>query len=181
MVSGTASPFQARGRAMPQRFGAGDPCPSRRVNCGLAPVPRRPLWALESTLFWFHSRFPEKLILYRCCTGEACRQRGLCVEETGRAMLGSALSNRKAARVGFLGYFRTRNPDCCSVRACSVLRLATQSVRLCDPWIVDRLAPLAMGILQARILEWVAMPSSTGSSQPRDPAGCPALQVDSTS
>ena len=25
-----------------------------------------------------------------------------------------------------------------------------------------------MGILQARILEWVATPSSTGSSQPRD-------------
>jgi len=25
-----------------------------------------------------------------------------------------------------------------------------------------------MGILQARILEWVAMPSSTGSSQLRD-------------
>ena len=26
----------------------------------------------------------------------------------------------------------------------------------------------SMGILQARILEWVAMPSSRGSSQPRD-------------
>ena len=32
-----------------------------------------------------------------------------------------------------------------------------------------------MGILQARILEWVAMPSSRGSSQPRSPA----LRVDS--
>ena len=29
-------------------------------------------------------------------------------------------------------------------------------------------APLSMGILQARILEWVAMPSSRGSSQCRD-------------
>ena len=29
-------------------------------------------------------------------------------------------------------------------------------------------APLSKGILQARILEWVAMPSSRGSSQPRD-------------
>ena len=29
-------------------------------------------------------------------------------------------------------------------------------------------APLSMGILQARILEWVAMPSSRGSSQPRN-------------
>ena len=29
-------------------------------------------------------------------------------------------------------------------------------------------APLSMGILQARIQEWVAIPSSKGSSQPRD-------------
>ena len=29
-------------------------------------------------------------------------------------------------------------------------------------------APLSMGILQARILEWVTMPSSRESSQPRD-------------
>ena len=33
---------------------------------------------------------------------------------------------------------------------------------------VAQQAPLSMGILQARILEWVAMPSSRGSSQPRD-------------
>ena len=29
-------------------------------------------------------------------------------------------------------------------------------------------APLSMGILQSRILEWVAMPSSKGSSQTRN-------------
>ena len=33
---------------------------------------------------------------------------------------------------------------------------------------VDRQAPLSMGILQARILERVAMPSSRRSSQPKD-------------
>ena len=38
------------------------------------------------------------------------------------------------------------------------------------PWTVARQAPLSMGILQAKILEWVAMPSSTGFSQPRDRA-----------
>ena len=32
----------------------------------------------------------------------------------------------------------------------------------------DSLQPQVHGILQARILEWVAMPSSKGSSQPRD-------------
>ena len=35
-------------------------------------------------------------------------------------------------------------------------------------WTVACEAPLSMGILQARILDWVAMPSSRGSSQPRD-------------
>ena len=29
-------------------------------------------------------------------------------------------------------------------------------------------APLSMGILQVRILEWVAMPFSRGSSRPKD-------------
>ena len=36
------------------------------------------------------------------------------------------------------------------------------------PWTVACQAPLSTGILQARILEWVAMPSSRRSSQPRD-------------
>ena len=35
-------------------------------------------------------------------------------------------------------------------------------------WTVAHLAPLSMGILQARILEWVAMSSSRRSSWPRD-------------
>ena len=35
------------------------------------------------------------------------------------------------------------------------------------------------GILQARILEWVAMPSSRGSSRPRGEPRCPASQVGS--
>ena len=36
------------------------------------------------------------------------------------------------------------------------------------PWTVACQGSLFKGILQARILEWVAMLSSTGSSQPRD-------------
>ena len=35
-------------------------------------------------------------------------------------------------------------------------------------WTVARQAPLSMGILQAIILEWIAMPSFRRSSQPRD-------------
>ena len=36
------------------------------------------------------------------------------------------------------------------------------------PWTVACQAPLSMGIFQARLLEWVAMLSSRGSSQPRE-------------
>ena len=51
-----------------------------------------------------------------------------------------------------------------------VLCLVTQSCpTLCDPMnCIAHQAPLSMGILQARILEWVAMPSSRASSRPRD-------------
>ena len=47
--------------------------------------------------------------------------------------------------------------------------LLLSRVRLfATPWAVAHQAPLSMGILQQRILEWVVMPSSRGSSQPRD-------------
>ena len=36
------------------------------------------------------------------------------------------------------------------------------------PWTTAYQTPLSMGILQARILKWVDMPSSRSSSQPRD-------------
>ena len=51
---------------------------------------------------------------------------------------------------------------------CAVLIVFQSCPTLCAPWTVAHQAPLSMGILQARILEWVAMPSSRGSSQPRD-------------
>ena len=51
---------------------------------------------------------------------------------------------------------------------CAVLSCLSH-VRLFEiPWTVAHQAPLSMWILQARILEWVAISSSRGSSQPRD-------------
>ena len=46
--------------------------------------------------------------------------------------------------------------------------LVAQSPTLWTPWTVAQQAPLSMAILQARKLEWVAMPFSRRSSQPRD-------------
>ena len=69
-------------------------------------------------------------------------------------------------------------------RACQAVRMpsaqkvkvkrAQSSLTLCDPTDCK-----VHGILQARILEWVAFPFSKGSSQPRIEPRSPALQADS--
>ena len=50
---------------------------------------------------------------------------------------------------------------------------------LCDPMPYSLPGSSVHGILQARILEWVAMPSSRGSSQPRIESRSLSLQVNS--
>ena len=52
----------------------------------------------------------------------------------------------------------------------SVLAVLSRSVvsNSATPWTVAHQAPLPVGILQARTLEWAAMLSSRGSSQHRD-------------
>ena len=51
---------------------------------------------------------------------------------------------------------------CCGLSRFSCVQLFE------TPWTVACQTPLSMEILQARIVEWIAMPSSRGSSQPRD-------------
>ena len=50
---------------------------------------------------------------------------------------------------------------CCASSLSCVLLFVT-------PWTVARWAPLSMGFSRQKLLEWAAMPSSKGSSQPRD-------------
>ena len=55
------------------------------------------------------------------------------------------------------------------LHACCVYAKSLQLCpTLCDPLDCSPSGSSAHGILQARILEWVAMPSSRGSSQPMD-------------
>ena len=51
---------------------------------------------------------------------------------------------------------------------CAVFCSVAQSCLFATQWTVACQAPLSMGILQARILECIAMLSSNVSSQPRD-------------
>ena len=54
--------------------------------------------------------------------------------------------------------------------ACVCMLSHLSCLTLCDPMSCSHpQAPLSMGILQTRVLEWVVMTSSRGSSQFRDP------------
>ena len=54
-------------------------------------------------------------------------------------------------------------------RVCACMLSRFSRVRLCDPMDYSPPGSSVHGILQARIVEWVAMPSSRGPSPPRDP------------
>ena len=89
-----------------------------------------------------------------------------------------------------IDFNQARHPPCWSSTAflavstghcAAALSLVTRSCpTLCNLMdCVAQQAPLFMGILWARILEWVTMPSSRGSSQPRIEPRSPTLQADS--
>ena len=56
--------------------------------------------------------------------------------------------------------------------------VAQLCLTLCDPMDCNPPGSSIHGILQARILEWVAVSSSRGSSQPPGEPRSPALQAD---
>ena len=62
---------------------------------------------------------------------------------------------------------------------CMLCLVAKSCLTLCDLWTVACLAPLSVGILQARILEWAAMPSSRDLPNPGIESSSPTLQADS--
>ena len=65
-----------------------------------------------------------------------------------------------------------------SIYSCESVSHSAES-DLCDPMDCSPPASSVHGILQARILEWLAIPFSRGSSQPKDPTQVSALQADS--
>ena len=71
-------------------------------------------------------------------------------------------SNAEGKRL--LSGWGTKSPHA-SQHKCVLNRFSC--VRLCDPMNCSLPGSSVQGILQARILEWVAIPSSRGSSQPR--------------
>ena len=77
---------------------------------------------------------------------------------------------RHFAKYSYFKYVASFNPHSIPMsRYYAVLCLVTQSYpTLCDPMNCSPPGSSVHGILQARIVEWVAMPSSRGSFQPKD-------------
>ena len=65
--------------------------------------------------------------------------------------------------------------------SCSITVCVCIHPTLCNPMDCSSPVSSAHGILQAKVLEWLAISCSRGSSQPRDWTGSPALQEDSLS
>ena len=64
----------------------------------------------------------------------------------------------------------TKGPGWCLIARCMCARLVAKlCLTLCDPMDCSPPGSSVHRILQARRLEWVAMPSSRGSSRPKDP------------
>ena len=59
------------------------------------------------------------------------------------------------------------------------VKVSQMCLTLCDPMDCSPPGSFFHGILQARILEWVANPFSRGSSHPGIEPRCPAVQADS--
>ena len=68
---------------------------------------------------------------------------------------------------------------CVCMCVCVCVLVAQSCPTLCDSMDCSSPGPSVQGILQERILEWLAIPFSRGSSQPRDQTWSPALQADS--
>ena len=89
--------------------------------------------------------------------GKLCREHNMTPERTGKFTVWLSYCLKACALVFFFFFKLTV--------LCLVAQFCPTFVTL---WTVACQAPLSLGILQATILEWVAMTSSRGPSQPRD-------------
>ena len=74
----------------------------------------------------------------------------------------------RVSRIGYDLATKERERDSHDDKYTSKLEQLTETKSLSPVWLCDPKDYTVHGILQARILEWVAFPFSRGSSQPRD-------------
>ena len=113
------------------------------------------------------------------CNPKDCSLPGSSVHRISQAKISSPKKMKEYRKNGKdnLKFWLPGNPSAIPLH-CPVWKVSLFSTMCCSvlshirlfgtPWIVGCQASLFLRIFQARIQEWVAMPSSRGSSQPRD-------------
>ena len=114
------------------------------------PGPRKDSW--QELLFLSMSSFLSSSLVYKMWHSSPCTCLRLCFTLGTKAVWVADLNNMQfhsiSERSHLLSHF--------------------SRVQLCDPMDCSPLGSSVHGILQVSVLEWVAMPSSRGSSQPRN-------------
>ena len=118
------------------------------------------IWGFLMKDFFFYER-TQKFSADPQRTSPQARPTGISLEDEGPAPTRGQHLWRRLCKGHASSPEEGSAMRCCAQSLSCVWLFAT-------PWTAARQAPPSMGILQARILEWVAMPSSRGSSWPRD-------------
>ena len=84
----------------------------------------------------------------------------------GNSLIGPSAPSLLPVSLAFIQLVMFQNFLC--DRACVCAKLLQSCPTLCDPMDCSPPGSSVRGIVQVRILEWVAMPSSRGFFQPRD-------------
>ena len=133
-----------------------NPTAHARTTCHLDVLPTR--------FYFFHAQNSRELKQHRTPLEEEMIFGDCLKTEMGPSGPTLPLTNHTKWGWGGVVYLN-RNLPLGAMHVWSVIQSYTT---LCNPMDCNPSGSPVHGILQARILEWVAMPSSRGSSQPRD-------------
>jgi len=112
------------------------------------------IWSQISWMSWFMGKRHARVFLVHSF-GLVISGKLFCADGN-KYIQGAGISLPWGTICSLASFLIWKQLVCCSV-ACRVWFFAT-------PWTIAHQTPLSMGILQARILEWVAISSSRGSS-----------------
>ena len=139
------------------------PAKFKGPRAGLTPTSQ-----VESQLKHFRTTASPHCTLSRLSEPQSCHQyNGNCISQ-GLKEIRWHIQTKELQRVFLEGLFLKVWAVFVCVYVCVCVLVAQLHLTLCDPMDYSLPGASVHGILQARIPEWVAMPSSRGSSQPRD-------------
>ena len=146
--------------------------PTKEISHPLAvsphPAQLLAIWGFLMKDFFFFNKRTQKFTADPQRTSPQARPTGISLEDEGPAPIRGQHLWRRLCKGHASSPKEGSAVRCCAQLLSCVWPFAT-------PWTAARQAPLSMGILQARILEWVTVPFCRGSSQPKDRTRVPCI------